>query len=564
MAWSAAIALLLPGVGVLVYRSITGLVVNTGWVAQSHIVIETLTETFSLLKDVQDGQRGYVITGEERYLDPYKAALPDLHTDLVKLKILIADNHTQLQRLAIISTKIDKRVAFSRMIIKARREQGFDTAQLLTIKGNGQQQMDAIRVGIEAMQMEEMRLLEERNTKMQNSARFALGASSGGLAIVALIVFLMLQLVRRESLRRMEVEDGLERANLDLQTSLNTTKRLTQEMTAIASLAELLHSCQTMSEAFNVIARSMPHVFSDATAEIGLINASQNLVEVTHLCPAGQVIPSADLFSPDDCWALRGGRIHLAQDARADVLCPHLQPVDRATSERQSLMCLPLMAHGEALGVLTLRAAREGGFSSIDQRAALAVAEPISLALANLKLQETLRVQSIRDPLTNLFNRRYLEASFERELSRAGRHQRPLCVVMIDIDFFKRFNDEHGHQAGDFVLKEFGAFLQNNSRGEDIVCRYGGEEFTVILPDTAPEVARQRAEELREGTMQLQVEYRRQRLPAISISAGVAAFPLYGDSDELLRAADEALYRAKKEGRNRVVVANAPRATAVS
>jgi diguanylate cyclase (GGDEF)-like protein len=183
------------------------------------------------------------------------------------------------------------------------------------------------------------------------------------------------------------------------------------------------------------------------------------------------------------------------------------------------------------------------------------VADHIALTVANLKLRETLRHLSIRDPLTGLFNRRYMEESLERELRRADRKGTSVGIIMIDIDHFKRVNDTYGHEAGDTVLREMGVLLQRHIRGSDIACRYGGEEFTLILTDSPLSVAQHRAEHLREEIKELHIEYRGQDLGTITLSMGVAAFPQHGATEEaLLQAADLALYRAKAEGRDRVVL----------
>jgi diguanylate cyclase (GGDEF)-like protein len=190
------------------------------------------------------------------------------------------------------------------------------------------------------------------------------------------------------------------------------------------------------------------------------------------------------------------------------------------------------------------------------ERLAHTVAEHIALAFANLRLRETLRVQSVRDPLTGLFNRRYMEESLERELRRSARHRRSLGVLLLDLDHFKTFNDTFGHGAGDILLRELGHFLQGNVRGEDISCRYGGEEFALILPDAPLDSTLQRAEQLREQVRQLQVTHHGRALGAVSVSIGVAVYPQHGASaEELLAAADRALYQAKAGGRNRVELA---------
>jgi diguanylate cyclase (GGDEF)-like protein len=221
-----------------------------------------------------------------------------------------------------------------------------------------------------------------------------------------------------------------------------------------------------------------------------------------------------------------------------------------------------MTGQGEMLGMLHLRAALHGltlsgllksHFIASNQRLALTVAEHISLALSNLKLHETLKNQAVRDPLTGLFNRRYLEETLEREIHKVARTGTSVGIIMIDIDHFKRFNDTYGHDAGDTVLRELGSLLKEKVRAEDIACRYGGEGFTLILPDATEEVTKERAEELRNAFKQLTTVRRNN----ISLSCGVALFPKHGiTGDTILKAADEALYRAKAAGRNQVLVAD--------
>lgn len=183
-------------------------------------------------------------------------------------------------------------------------------------------------------------------------------------------------------------------------------------------------------------------------------------------------------------------------------------------------------------------------------------AQLAALILDNAQLRENLRQQSIRDPLTGLFNRRYLEATLTREAHRATRRQRPLGIIMLDIDHFKRFNDTYGHAGGDLLLSELAHLVQRHIRGDDVPCRYGGEEFTLILPDASLEVTRQRAETLRVEAHQLHLEFDGQLLGRITLSLGVAVFPDHGQTvDAVLQAADEALYTAKRGGRNQVCVA---------
>jgi diguanylate cyclase (GGDEF)-like protein len=225
-----------------------------------------------------------------------------------------------------------------------------------------------------------------------------------------------------------------------------------------------------------------------------------------------------------------------------------------------------MMARGEALGVLHVQMTRNGATTksaaaarTIANVAALAasISEYVALAVANQMLRGTLRNQAIRDPLTGLFNRRYAEETLEREIHRAARRQTSLGVIFLDVDHFKAFNDTYGHDAGDLVLQSLGVFLRAHIRIEDVACRYGGEEFLIIMSDVSLEIARQRAEILREGAKEVSLNHKGQPLGQVTLSLGVATFPKAGTTKEtLLRAADAALYQAKTKGRNCVIVAN--------
>jgi diguanylate cyclase (GGDEF)-like protein len=238
------------------------------------------------------------------------------------------------------------------------------------------------------------------------------------------------------------------------------------------------------------------------------------------------------------------------------LLCGHVDQASRAGH-----LCVPLVGQGESLGVLYIQIpAHPADTAALQrtQRFAVSVAAQMSLAFANLMLRETLKYQSVRDPLTGLFNRRHMEESLARELLRANRNHKPLAVFMADLDHFKEFNDSFGHEAGDILLREVGALFNSQVRGGDIACRYGGEEFLIILMDTNFDVALQRAETLRGQVRSLQVHHRGQTLRHVTISIGVAAYPDHGAAaQDIINAADRALYRAKASGRDRIVVADA-------
>jgi len=262
------------------------------------------------------------------------------------------------------------------------------------------------------------------------------------------------------------------------------------------------------------------------------------------------------VFAPDDCWALRRGQPQSFRRGEKTSPCRHLD----LTKLTESL-CIPMVAQGETIGIMSLQRTHSpeqqeseiGTMGEAERRLAEVLAKQVALALGNLKLRESLKNQSICDSLTGLFNRRYMEESLEREFSRAKRNKTAVAIIMMDLDHFKRFNDTFGHQAGDALLRALGDLLKRSTRGQDMACRYGGEEFAIVLSDANLEGALKRAETLRQQVKQLSVEYAGQLLGAVSISMGVALFPEHGTTmSEVLRASDQALYCAKREGRDRV------------
>ena len=348
---------------------------------------------------------------------------------------------------------------------------------------------------------------------------------------------------------RKQIDASVREANDKLVQGLNELEHRNREMSILNRTSDLLQSCLRVDEAYAVIAQAVPDLFRGRDGAVYILSNSQKLVEATALW--GDHPPNQRVFVADDCWALRRGRIHMLNASTPNLLCHHLE-----TLPPRAALCLPMIAQGEMLGIFHLQSRTMDDFPEAQLQMAQALADSIALALANLRLRETLRQQSIRDVLTGLFNRRYLEEALERELSRATRNQTKVGLLMLDIDYFKQFNDKFGHPAGDLLLRELGNFLRQSIRGGDIACRYGGEEFLLLLPDNSLETLRQRAEQVREDLKKLHVPGQGESWESITLSMGVAIFPDHGSTGEvLLKAADEALYHAKDSGRDRVVIA---------
>ncbi|HUF37340.1 MAG TPA: diguanylate cyclase [Anaerolineales bacterium] len=392
---------------------------------------------------------------------------------------------------------------------------------------------------------------EIRSYQMERQLRIR----SGDLVWVILSVSLVRDLAARpayfithikEIHARKTAEAALNESNARLTRWLSEMEQRTAEMAILNELGELLQASVSIEEALQIVSGSAQQLFPGGSG--GLCVQGTSRASLVTMAEWGTAEVREKVFTPEDCWALRRGRAHLSPSDEPGRRCRHLAENGAAH------LCMPLIAQGEPLGLLHLEQGN-GGDQIIDSQRRLAqtVADNAALALANLRLRETLRNQSIRDTLTDLYNRRYLDETLERELHRAKRNNRGLGILMLDIDHFKAFNDSHGHAAGDAVLSALGQYLRRSLRASDIACRMGGEEFALILPDAEPDAVRERAEEIHSGLHNLNVEFDGMVLGPISISVGIAVFPVHGETpEELLHAADSAMYQAKRAGRDRV------------
>jgi diguanylate cyclase (GGDEF)-like protein/PAS domain S-box-containing protein len=365
--------------------------------------------------------------------------------------------------------------------------------------------------------------------------------------------------VARDITERKEFEQRLEESNRQLVATVHLLERRHRENLVLGRVGDMMQMCKSAEESRGVVAQFVDELFPGTSGNLYLRNFGNDLLET--VASWGEAGPAGDpVIGKDDCWALRRGQVHVVEDPGSKLLCQHL-----IAPPRGPCLCAPILGNGEVFGMLHIqlgpeeahlpRPVRQQRLES--QRAwALTVTEQIALALTNLKLRETLRAQAVRDSLTGLYNRRYMEQALEREVLRAARNGRTVGVIMLDLDNFKCFNDTHGHEAGDTLLRVLGDFLVTRVRAEDIACRYGGEEFVVILPEASLAMCQSRAEQLWKGVQGLHVNFHGELLRGVTASIGVAAFPAHGKTTaELLRAADAAMYAAKRQGRDRVAIA---------
>jgi diguanylate cyclase (GGDEF)-like protein/PAS domain S-box-containing protein len=351
----------------------------------------------------------------------------------------------------------------------------------------------------------------------------------------------------RDITARKQTEVELRKANEDLVALVAGLKKRDQEMQLLNRMNDLLQACTTKVEAYQVITLIAGGLFVDQTGCLAILHPKDQHFAV--VARWGSEGPVEMVFSWEDCWAMRRGQLHEVVDPQAGLLCSHfIHPPETG------YLCVPLMVQGETLGVLCLLGGERKGEHFVAQQLAVAMGEGIKLALSNIELREELREEALHDPLTGLYNRRYLEDSLARELYRAQRQNTSLCVSMLDIDHFKQMNDTFGHGAGDALLRELGRILHENLRMSDIACRYGGDEFLLILPDSSLDDTRYRMQQILELVKELRLWHGDQLLESLTVSAGVAVAHEHNfNGREILRAADEALYAAKQAGRDLVV-----------
>jgi diguanylate cyclase (GGDEF)-like protein len=373
----------------------------------------------------------------------------------------------------------------------------------------------------------------------------------GGTAFAALLLWIAWQLQAELEARSAAADAAAAESARLLQDLKAGQDARSNDLALLGRYGNLLIGCTDLAEALQISQQMLSLLLPDSAGTIYPLLDGEGLAEATHLWG----IHAADTrmqASSDDCWCMQRHRVHQSGNTAPGSLCAHV--IVPAGAAPMTAACIPLTAQCESLGWIYLSAHGEGPLPKL--QVAVAAADQLALALANLKLRQSLRDLSVRDPLTGLFNRRYLSESLAREIARGRRRTLPVAVMAFDLDRFKDFNDTYGHPAGDAILVAFARVLQANSRSEDVACRQGGEEFVLILPEMDLAVAMRRAGDLMIAMSRMDVMHEGRMLPKLTTSIGVAVYPQHGGTPEaLLAQADAALYEAKAQGRNRFAVA---------
>ena len=480
-------------------------------------------------------------TGNPDYLQPYYSGidritqlLPPVGAD----PILVNATSPQGNKLP---NLIRERERIMAELIVVLREQGLEEARAAVMPGEGKQVTDEIR-----------RTLGDLNARLNVESRAISAAAQSSAVLLSSLLFISLLLAtllsvaqfllfRREITRRGAVEADLESRH--------------KQIALISNLSDSLHSSNSRDESYAVISAFARDILAGTSGCLYVYNNSRDQLYRAATWGLDCINPGLlEYFTPDECWALRRGKVSIVSTVDGHVHCKHV-----TTDTPFSYMCIPITARGQTSGLLYLQSPDprgEAAFAGVMMLARNFV-DQLSLALVNIELRERLQNMAIKDPLTELYNRRFLDEALSRELLIAERKRVKVCVAMIDIDHFKKVNDTYGHPTGDAILKQVARYLVGMMRRSDIVCRYGGEEMLVVMPDCDLAEGAKKANALREGIKALTLRSDGVEIPSVTASIGVALYPDHAtDRVELVAAADQALYQAKRTGRDRVVLAD--------
>ena len=486
--------------------------------------------------DVETSQLAYGMTGEQDFKKEYLNYRQDLDAKLSALEQdgLVPDGipvrEVQMVKL------IRERLLLMDELIRTRDNSGFDAVRDMLASGEGRRITGQI-----SSLMDEINSVQTNHIQKLKAEELAISNKSSWMQVFFAVLNITLIGAALYGYRREHLMGG------EILNKLQDSSRLNS---IIIELNNGLQSCTTLKDAEDVISHFMKELFPEQSGSLYIMHPSRNMLEMKVNWGENREYQKA--IQTIECWGLRLGKPHLVSNASLKLKCNHYPE-----SEKMNL-CIPMMAEGDAIGLLhfTLQEdmAQHHSLTLVQENAEI-LASQIGPGLASMALREHLKLQSVRDGLTGLYNRRFLEESIPREIHRAERSKNGFGLIMMDLDHFKKLNDQSGHQAGDEVLFKFAQFLKGHIRGEDIACRYGGEEFVLVLPGASLEITRSRAEIICSNVNTIPLKFHGEVLPSLTVSIGVARFPEHGINwDSILRAADVALYKAKTQGRDRVVV----------
>ena len=550
---------------------------------EEHLALDTLAEDLALGAELgSDDARLYVMRGDERYLEAFRAGENSERSREATATKLAAQGLAPGEAEALKAVVRDAEAldkielaaieAFQRGDTTAAQE-GLFGAGYERVQGALVQTVAHFRDLTAARTGAQLEAARDRSNWWSLVAKIMLAVT--GALFVAVLYFVlrrrvvkplmqMTGIVSRLAKQDYTVEVPVERRADEIgemndaieifRTNLIERERLDAEQRAdqrtkdmILQMMHRVQACQNQAELAEVVVRFIPEIFPDLAGGLYILNDSK-----TALTRAGVWLEpqrSEAAFPASACWGLRRGRSHESGTKGSDVPCRHLE------ASGPTALCMPLTAQGDMIGLIYTEERGENALGSGGARLYLElIAENVGLAIANLQLREKLIELAVRDPLTGLFNRRFLDETLQQHGQNRSGEQ--IACLMVDIDHFKRFNDEFGHDAGDLVMQYVGQILRETVGPAGTAYRFGGEEFTVLLPGLEEDQAAELADGLRRKIGGATLSHSGRVLGTVSTSIGVAASPQDGSIETLVTRADAALLKAKAAGRNRTVMAS--------
>ena len=545
-------ALLLAVVSVVVIDGAMRFADDARALQRSQAAINALGNLLSNQRDAISALNGYMLGLGDDQRSRHLRAVERLQIDLQALQGMVAQGTVRAEDVATLREKIAARVALAELMRRQFESDGAAAASALARNGGAAAHDAAIEQAIATLSEAQTADLQRQAQSFERSSQQLLVAASLGIPISLLILGAIYLILRQQIDTRVVAERSAAESHRELNQSALKMGEVSRNMQRLSAYASLLQTSENTDEALEITKVSLSALLPDCGGSVYLRAAEGEELNLTIDWNEHWASSRNELLA-HDCWAVRRSQPFASEPSTAQLRCHHIQPGGRAAEA--STWCFPLFAQGEFLGLLYM----SGPAGVEGQELAENAAEQLSLALANLRMRQQLRDQSIRDPLTGLFNRRYLDESLTREQGRCQRKTAPLSVLMLDVDHFKKFNDSYGHQSGDTALQLISEVLRDTaSRGTDIVARYGGEEFCIILPDTDEEGAHEVAERIRLKINALAIPRGEDKEPvSVTASFGIATCGAdcpAGDSSQIISRADQALYVAKSLGRNRVEI----------
>jgi len=546
-------SLFAAGIGLLILMAAVTIVIDGHTVEDSTALSqirdrsEAANKLLVALIDIETGIRGYLISGDPTYLEPYyrgRNQVIQIEEQLgSEIKAWSAPGYSDEP----LGALMEARAKLMTGLLETARTEGIEAAQIQLRDGNAKLIMDRMRLVLahKLSGFAEESDIETRHANLLVNLLSILTVTTLLLAIAFSIAQFMLF--------RSEVNT---RGSIEL-----TLRRRNDERRQVAELSSALQLSDSRHEAYGIIEAYARRIMVELSGAFYVYTASRDqLTRVAQWNLPGVTEVFADHLHPSDCWGLRqGGRYTGCAEARAGdnadagpLTCQHI------AGEVGPFTCIPIVGRGQILGMLHLRgeALRRKATSALLDGVIERLVDQLSLSLTNIELREKLENMALRDGLTGLYNRRFLDEVLEHNLAKLKRESKHAGLLLLDVDHFKRFNDTHGHQAGDEALRRVGAALTAAVRASDVVCRYGGEEFLVFLPECEQSEALAKAEAIRVAIAQTALSVGNQSIPPVTASIGLAMFPEAGTTRaQLIQMADRALYRAKGAGRNRVMAA---------